>query len=93
MNDNLNTHLIENGEVAPDPSVVFNKFFAQPRIDKQVLQLSVEDFSDHHSITAIKNKHYDLDFDFQEINAEIIGGHIMKLDTKKTTGPDSFSPK
>lgn len=35
VNDNLNIHLIENGEVVPDPSVVFNKFFAQPRIEKK----------------------------------------------------------
>lgn len=91
--DSAEIHLLEDGKIISDPSVLFNDYFSQPRICNSALQLSEEDFGDHHSITTIKNKSYQLDFTFMETNVETVTDFLLKLNTKKATGPDGFSPK
>ena len=85
--------LLDNGQLIPNPSNVLNDFFASPRIQESVLNLTEEDFSDHPSIATIKNKSYLLDFTFTEIKMEVIIDNLLKLNPKKATGHDGLSPK
>ena len=86
-------HLLGNGQLISNPRAVLNDFFASPRIQESVLNLTEEDFSDHPSIATIKNKSYLLYFPFTEINTEVITDNLLKLNAKKATGHDGLSPK
>ena len=85
--------LLDNGQLIPNPSAVLNDFFASPRIQESVLNLTEEDFSDHPSIATIKNTSYLLDFTFMEIKTEVKIENLLKLNSKKATGHDGLSPK
>ena len=85
--------LLDNGQLISNPSTVLNDFFASPRIQESVLNLTEQDFSDHPSLAAIKNKSYLLDFTFMEINMEVITDNLLKMNAKKSTGYDGLSPK
>ena len=85
--------LLDNGQLIPNPSTVLNDFFASPRIQESVLNLTKKDFSDYPSIATGKNKSCLLDFTFMEIKTEIITENLLKLNPKKATGHDVLSPK
>lgn len=85
--------LLDNGQLISNPSAVLNDFFASQRIHESVLNLTEEDFSDHPSISTIKNKSYLLDFTFIEIKTEVLIEYLLKLNPKKATGHDGLSPK
>ena len=93
IDGSADTRLLDNGQLIPNPSAVLNDFFASPRIQESVLNLTEEDFSDHPSIATIKNKSYLLDFTFMEIKTEVIIDNLLKLNPKKATGHDGLSPK
>ena len=86
-------HLIEDGEVVSDPCAVFNEYFTNPVINKSVLSVPEEDFVSHQSVVLIRNKSFDLDFLFDPICDKQITDLLIKLDVKKSCGPDGFSPK
>ena len=88
-----NIHLLDDGKLVSNPSNVFNDFFVNPRIQDSALSLTKENFGDHPSIAAIKSKSYNFDFAFKEINKETVTNYVLKMNAKKSTGPDGFSPK
>lgn len=49
-------HLLEGGTLVPDPSALFNNYFATPSIDECTLELSMDDFMNHCSVLVIKNR-------------------------------------
>ena len=77
--------VLDDGKVISDPSTLLNDFFISPRIQESALELSEEDFRDHHSITVIENKSHQLDFAFKEIDVETITDYLLNLNIKKAT--------
>ena len=45
------------------------------------------------SLAAIKNKSHKLDFAVKEINTKTVTDYLLKINAKKSTGPDGLSPK
>ena len=76
-----------------DPCTVFNEYSTNPVINKSVLSVSEEDFVSHQSVVLIRNKSFDIDFSFDPICDKQITDLLIKLDVKKSCGPDGFSPK
>ena len=86
-------NLLDDGKLISNPSTVLNDFFVNPRVQALALSLTEEDFTDHPSIAAIKSKSFQLNFAFTENKTEAISDYILKMNIKKSTGPDGFSPK
>ena len=84
--------LLDNGQLISNPSAVLNDFFASPRIQESVLNLTEYDLSDHPSIAAIKNKTYLPDFAFTIFNTEVITNNLSKMNGKKSTDHYGISP-
>lgn len=94
LTDNSNTiHLIEGGAFVPDPSALFNKYFTTLSIDERLLQLSVDDFMNHPSVSAIRNSAQKLDFSFEPVSVPHVAESLVNLNTRKSASPDGLSPK
>jgi len=94
LTDNSNTiHLIEGGAFLPDPGALFNKYFTTPSIAVRLLQLSVDDFMNHPSFSAIRNSAQKLDFSFEPVSIPRVAESLVNLNSRKSAGPDGLSPK
>jgi len=84
---------LDEGILISNPSTALNDFFVNPRIQESALNSTEDDFNNHPSITTIRSKSYQLDFAFMEITTETVKDYLLKINAKKSTGPDGFSPK
>ena len=57
------------------------------------MDLSLEDFSNHPSITSISSQNFNLAFSFQPVSVEYIGKLLSELRINKSCGPDNIPPK
>lgn len=69
-------------------STISNHFFVNPKIQDSALGFTEEDFKDRPSIAAVKSKPFYLNFALEEIKMLTITDHILKMNAKKSTGPD-----
>ena len=63
------TCTIDDGEVVNEPSNLFNEYFYTPPISQDALDLSLEEFDNHPSITSICLQSFNLGFSFQPVSA------------------------
>ena len=91
--DNSETRIIDDGVVVNEPSNLFNDYFSTPALSQDALDLSLEDFSNHPSITSISSQNFNLAFSFQLVSVEYIGKLLSELRINKSCGPDNIPPK
>ena len=87
------TCIIDDGVVVNEPSNLFNEYFSTPALSQDALDLSLEEFSNHPSITSISSQNFNLAFSFQPVRAEYIGKLLIELRIYKSCGPDNIPPK
>ena len=87
------TCIIDDGVVVNEPSNLFNEYFSTPTLSQDALDLSLEEFSTHPSITSISSQNFNLAFSFQPVSAEYIGKLLIELRINKSCGPDNIPPK
>ena len=87
------TCIINDGVVVNEPSNLFNEYFSTPALSQDALDLSLEEFSNHPSITSISLQNFNLAFSFQPVSAEYIGKLLSELKINKSCGPDNIPPK
>ena len=83
--------IIDDGVVVNEPSNLFNEYFSTPALSQDALDLSLEKFSNHPSITSISSQNFS--FSFQPVSAENIGKLLSELKINKSCGPDNIPPK
>ena len=84
--------LIENGKLIKDPASVFNKHFTTSLVDKNTLSKNEDDFINHPSIISIKEKNFNLKFQFNPASTGYISDLLQSIDIKKSSGPDGVTP-
>ena len=82
---------IDDGVVVNEPSNLFNEYFSTPALSQVALDLSLEEFSNHPSITSISSQNVSLSS--QPVSAEYIGKLLSELKINKSCGPDNIPPK
>ena len=87
------TCIIDDGAVVNEPSNLFNEYFSTPTLSEDALDLSLDEFSNHPSITSISSQNFNLAFSFQPVSAEYIGKLLSELRINKSCGPDNILPK
>ena len=90
-NNSDETCIIDDGVVVNEPSNLFNEYFSTPALSQDALDLSLEEFSNHQSITSISSQNFNFAFSFQPVSAEYIGKLLIELN--KSCGPDNIPPK
>ena len=70
----------------------FNKHFTTPSIDEYLLQLSVDDFMNHLSVSAIRNSAQKLDFSFEPVSIPCVTESLVNLNIRKSVGQMDYRP-
>ena len=91
--DTYSISLIDDGQLIPDPARAFNEYFSTPVIEDSVIERTIQEFESHPGVALITGKHDDLAFSFEHVSQSYEADTLVRLDAKKSTGPDGLSPK
>ena len=82
------TCIINDGVVVNEPSNLFNEYFSTPALSQDALDLSLEEFSNHPSITSISLQNFNLAFSINKLcGLDNIPPKILKLSVSTIKEP------